>query len=251
MLISGFSDIFNLLQDVSKLCGYATRIAELIRIIVQHEKHVRDAQTADRIEMSRVTIAVPLGDILIPNLSFVVRPGDSMFISGPSGIGKSSLFRVLGQVWPVSEGTVTIPHATPENLLIITQFSYLPLCSQMDCCCFPKPPQEVSLDQVNDAVSLLGLSDVMARPEQNWQAGLSPGERQRLCLVRVFVHRPRFLLLDEATSAIPQDLEAEVFARIRDMGIALITIAHNQELRRFHRYSLDLDEQGRYELREN
>jgi ABC-type uncharacterized transport system fused permease/ATPase subunit len=201
--------------------------------------------------MSHVTVSVPLGDLLVANLSFVVNPGDSLFISGPSGIGKSSIFRVLGQIWPVPEGVVTMPEPTPENLLIITQFSYLPLCSQVDCCCFPKSPSEVDAEEVNAAVRLLGLEEVMARPEANWQAGLSPGERQRLCLVRVFLHRPRFLLMDEATSAIPHALESEVYERIRGMGIAVVTIAHNQELRRFHRYSLDLDEQGQYELHEN
>ena len=74
------------------------------------------------------------------------------------------------------------------------------------------------------------------------------GEQQRVALARLFVHKPSFALLDEATSAIPQVLEQQVFQKLAEKGITCLVIAHNQILRTYLKYSLDLDGERTFEF---
>eukprot|EP00921_Rhytidocystis_pertsovi_P020816 GHVQ01033178.1.p1 GENE.GHVQ01033178.1~~GHVQ01033178.1.p1 ORF type:complete len:1377 (-),score=264.45 GHVQ01033178.1:1056-5186(-) len=78
----------------------------------------------DRIEFLDVTICTPKGELLIDNISFVVKEGYDLFILGPNGSGKSSLFRVLGELWKMESGKVYKPSAM--EMFYIPQKPYLP-----------------------------------------------------------------------------------------------------------------------------
>ena len=48
----------------------------------------------------------PDGDTLFENMTFSVQPGERLLIMGPSGVGKSSLLRIIAGLWPVDDGIV-------------------------------------------------------------------------------------------------------------------------------------------------
>jgi ABC-type uncharacterized transport system fused permease/ATPase subunit len=256
MLVWGFTQFFELLLNkdlnISDLCAYATRIMELVRVLHEHKACVlENCHQGDIISMDHVTIQCPNAQILVKNMSFSLSFGQSMFISGPSGIGKSSIFRVLGQLWPGIGGIVTTPVMTPDSLLVLTQDPYVPLLPQRECLAFPRDLGNVRQSVLDEIVEFLEIGHLMLRPADEWQVGLSPGERQRVALARVLLHQPRFVLLDEATSAIPGVMESAFYERLMGLRVSVISISHNCELRRFHMFSLDIDGVGRYRVYRN
>jgi len=64
---------------------------------------------SNNLRFQDVPILSPNGDILIEKMNFEIRPGMNLMITGPNGCGKSSLFRIMGQLWPVSGGILHKP----------------------------------------------------------------------------------------------------------------------------------------------
>ena len=77
-------------------------------------------------------------------------------------------------------------------------------------------------------------------PGWHWPEALSPGEAQRLAFIRLFFHRPSLAFLDEATSALSTDAEMALMQKCTDLRITLVSVAHRESLRRFHRRNLRL-----------
>jgi ATP-binding cassette subfamily D (ALD) long-chain fatty acid import protein len=90
---------------------------------------------SEEIMFQDVPILSPNGDVLIPAMNFSIKPGMNLFITGPNGCGKSSLFRILGELWPVFGGTV---HKPPiDQIFYIPQRPYLPKGTLRDQIIYP------------------------------------------------------------------------------------------------------------------
>lgn len=77
------------------------------------------------IRFHKVPLVTPNGDVLINELTFEVKSGMNVLVCGPNGCGKSSLFRILGELWPLFGGTVTKPPR--GKLFYIPQRPYMTL----------------------------------------------------------------------------------------------------------------------------
>lgn len=105
-------------------------------------------------------------------------------------------------------------------------------------------------------VEEVSLSDVFARVDDDldrvvdWSNVLSLGEQQRVAFARIFLRKPRFVFLDEATSALDEKNQAELYQRIRDSGIGLISVGHRTRLIPFHDRVLMLDRSGSWEIKD-
>ncbi len=100
-----------------------------------------------------VPILSPNGDTLIPAMSFEISPGMNLMITGPNGCGKSSLFRILGELWPIFGGKLTKPSI--EKIFYIPQRPYLPNGSLRDQLIYPHTIQDQKKKGVSDDVSVL------------------------------------------------------------------------------------------------
>lgn len=106
---------------------------------------------SDDIIFQEVPIYSPNGDELIAKMSFKIQPGMHLLISGPNGCGKSSLFRILGELWPAKAGTLTKPPV--ERIFYIPQRPYLPNGSLRDQIIYPNTIADMKTKNQTDEVS--------------------------------------------------------------------------------------------------
>lgn len=63
----------------------------------------------DKIVMKRVPVTAPNGEVIVEDISFDLEKGKNLFIDGPNGSGKTSIFRLLSELWPCYAGYVETP----------------------------------------------------------------------------------------------------------------------------------------------
>lgn len=134
--------------------------------------------------MSKVFGTVP---VLGP-ISFVVEKGETVALVGPSGIGKSTLLRIISGIDTSFDGTITRPDT---QAIVFQEPTLLPWRSSIDNLrlIHPSLSRSVALEALN-RVGLEGKADVF--PGQ-----LSLGQQRRLSLARAFAGRPHMLIMDE------------------------------------------------------
>jgi ATP-binding cassette subfamily D (ALD) long-chain fatty acid import protein len=271
-------------KDLAELAGYTSRIYALLSTL--HRVHA-DAyfppkgqnipiewsladirgtvqEGFDGIRLEGVPIVAPAGQIhatgeqLIDEIDMIVHEGEHTIISGPNGVGKSSVARVVAGLWPVFRGLVSKPKR--DDIFYIPQRPYLSMGTLRDQIIYPDSHADMVGKDISDAdlekiLETVKLEYIPSREggwetRKEWKDVFSGGEKQRVGMARMFYHQPRYAILDEATSAVSQDVEALMYEKAKAAGIsisifdyidlALVTISHRPTLLKYHQYQLRL-----------
>lgn len=271
-------------RELTRLAGFTARVTELITVLrdLNHGRYQRtmvtnenaaDARAPPRaplipgagriinkdntIHFEHVPLVTPNGDVLIEDMSFEVHSGMNVLVCGPNGCGKSSLFRILGEFWPVFGGKLTKPG--PGKLFYIPQRPYMTLGTLRDQVIYPDTYEEMVRKGIRDDdlltyLDLVKLTYIQERDGRwdavaDWMDVLSGGEKQRIAMARLFYHKPQFAILDECTSAVSVDVEGSMYQYCRQVGITLFTVSHRRSLWTHHEYYLHMDGRGGYEFK--
>lgn len=176
--------------------------------------------------------------VAVQNVSFVVEPGDYLFVVGENGAGKSTLVKgILGLMKPGS-GHITYKGITPREI------GYLPQQTpvQKD---FPASVYEVVLSgclnstgffpfyssenrkKAASAMAWLGIENLKKRCYRD----LSGGQQQRVLLARALCATNKLLILDEPVAGLDPIVTTEMYALIQQLnkenGITVIMISHD------------------------
>ncbi|KAH8899685.1 hypothetical protein GQ53DRAFT_741862 [Thozetella sp. PMI_491] len=279
MLLSA-SDAFGRImfsyREVMELAGYTSRVSTLLEVMddIQaghfEKKLVSSSGTENNaavlkgrgkvveskdIEFIDVPIISPNGDVLVKALSFSLKQGDHLLVVGPNGCGKSSLFRILGGLWPVYGGTVHKPPFT--DIFYIPQRPYLSRGSLRQQIIYPDGLRTMRAKGVSDSelekiLQILDLGHLLELYPEGWDAEaewrevLSGGLQQRVAMARLFYHRPRYAILDECTSSVTLETEKVMYDNAKSLGITLMTVSHRRSLWKYHSRILQFDGQGNY-----
>ena len=189
----------------------------------------------DSLDLHHLHITLPNGKSLIEEDAYRFLRGESVVISGRSGLGKSTLFRAIAGIWPFGEGKIVRPQG---SYLFLPQRPYLPLGSLRHIVTYPAAADSMSDEVIAEALRKAGLGALVERlgEEHDWSLLLSGGEQQRLAIARALLIRPDWLFLDEATSNLDPEAEAELYQLLkRELpGTTVISIAHNPGVAAFH-----------------
>ncbi|OAX39926.1 hypothetical protein K503DRAFT_738490 [Rhizopogon vinicolor AM-OR11-026] len=195
---------------------------------------------------------------LVRALTFTLRPGMHLMITGSNGVGKTAVARVLAGLWaPGSSSTLVRPTKGADGrpgVFVIPQRSYHPTGSLLSQVIYPHPVSEFSasaeaLHELGDLLCAANLGYLVDREGgwdtvKEWRDVLSGGEKQRLAMARLFYHRPKFAILDECTSAVSSDVEGQMYEHAKSLGITLITISLRPTLTKYHTHLLTLSGDG-------
>jgi ATP-binding cassette subfamily B protein len=257
------------LGDLMLFMGYMWRFYGPIRGLTRLNHMLqRSAAAAERVfeimdaqpEVNDKKDAVPLptisGDIEFDNVvfsydgennaldgvSFQVKAGQMIGLSGPSGAGKTTLINLLARFYDVTEGSIVVDghdvrdvkmRSLRDQIGVVLQDPFLFHGSVADNIAYSKP--RASRAEVVAAAKAANAHDFIMKFPDGYDAmvgergtGLSGGERQRISIARAILKNPRILILDEATSSVDTETESLIQAAVERLieGRTTFAIAH-------------------------
>ncbi|HEX2978709.1 MAG TPA: ABC transporter ATP-binding protein [Anaerolineaceae bacterium] len=204
----------------------AKRILELMNRennLDQNVSGFRDAMRGE-IEFRDVTFHYEDNDPSLENISFKVKPGQTVAIVGQTGSGKTTLARLINRTYDVTSGQVLVDgvdvrdwnlEALRRNISIIEQDIFLFSRSIAENIAFGKPGAtqeeiEAAAKAVQAHEFIVSFADGYNTIIGERGVTLSGGQRQRIALARAFLTNPRILILDDSTSAIDSATEDKI-----------------------------------------
>ncbi|MDR1389799.1 MAG: phosphonate C-P lyase system protein PhnL [Treponema sp.] len=185
------------------------------------------------------------------HVSFETRAGSLLALTGPSGIGKSSLLKCIyrsyiptsGQIlYTTEKGAVDLAAASDWEILelrrsgiaYVSQFFHvMPRVSALEILMDPLLIRGIARNEAADqAKDLLARAGLGKNLWDLYPATFSGGEKQRLNILRAVIRKPRLLLLDEPTASLDRGYKErimEMIGALKKEGTAMVGVFHDRD----------------------
>jgi putative ATP-binding cassette transporter len=249
--LSFFINVYRQLAEwravIERLAGFEAAIAAGRRVAATSPVvSVARRAGANAIEIDDLALDLPSRKPLLKADDLAIRAGEHVLLTGPTGSGKSTLFRAIAGIWPFGAGTVALP--AESRMMTLPQRPYFPVGSLEAAVTYPAVPGTFTGTRIAEALTAVGLTGYVQRLDEHahWNRILSLGEQQRLALARAVLLAPDYLFLDEATASLDEDSEQDLYRLLQQRlpQAAIVSIGHRSTLHALHRRRLVLERDG-------
>nr|XP_018264066.1 ATP-binding cassette, subfamily B (MDR/TAP), member 1 [Kwoniella dejecticola CBS 10117]OBR86224.1 ATP-binding cassette, subfamily B (MDR/TAP), member 1 [Kwoniella dejecticola CBS 10117] len=187
-------------------------------------------------------------NLVLRDISLFIPPGETTFIVGGSGSGKSTIAQILLRLYDPFSGEITMDNQNFNNLDPLFTRSHI-AAVQQGCILFDLSvhdnvalglagtPEDVTREEVVEACKMAMIHDFIESLPEGYETrlgtggnSLSGGQRQRLAIARARIRDPTVLILDEATSALDPTSRIQVFQNLKSWRQNRTTIVITHDL---------------------
>lgn len=235
MMVFALPDIFPRFNVVKSGAEIYRKITVLDEAADKNNKHHQFLFT-DKIEVKNLTFAYDTKQVF-KNACFTIEKGKKYLIKGPSGIGKSTLIKLLSQTYDNYEGEILVDGINLKSIKTKSLSDKIGFIYQ-DVFLFEDNIKNnialfknINPETINKAIKLSGLEEFMnnktldTKIEENGK-NLSGGEKQRISIARGIAKEAEILFIDEGTSALNEELGSEIENSILNLNTTIIAISH-------------------------
>lgn len=232
-------------QFLAGITGFE-RMVEILEIKPEIEDRPGATDLTDvkgLIEFDQVTFQYQRdGEDVLQNFSLRIEPGRSVALVGPSGVGKTTISRLIPRFYDVTSGAVRIDGEDIRDLTLRSIRQHVGMVDQDVFMFFGSIKDNIlygrldaSDEEVIEAAKKANIHDFIMEQANGYDTivgergvRLSGGQKQRLAIARVFLKDPKILVLDEATSSLDNENEKIIQAALAELakGRTTLTIAH-------------------------
>lgn len=226
-------------DDLAALAATTERLSKLVNGIEEADEErlnnlsrIRPLQddSAERFSVD-ADMHVPNAHAPLP-VRLSACPGETVAVTGPSGVGKSTFLKLLAGYFGSYSGTFSLRPGT--RTMWLPQKPYLFKGTLAENIVYPAPSDEVDIAELENLLESVGLAALKTRlyDEADWINVLSGGEAQRVVSLRAKRFEPDVLLLDEATSALDAAAAKDLLLQLRRVlpETTIVFVTHQEAL---------------------
>lgn len=193
------------------------------------------------LRLEKVSKVFDGGVVAVRDVSFTVKAGQTLVLTGPSGAGKTTILRLIAGLEGPTSGSICLDDVRINDMeprdrqiaMVFQHFALYPHMNIMENMGFAlkmrKTPKQVIRDKVVSVAKELEIEHLLKRKPYQ----LSGGQRQRAALGKVMVTEPKIFLFDEPLSNLDHKLRISARKQIKDLmkslNAAAVYVTHDQQ----------------------